>query len=139
MTSNSTIKPVLVTGAPRSGTTWVGRMLTIGPELYYVHEPFNPLVKASAELYRLKVPYYFIHICEDNGAEFYPPAKRLLEGRYDWGHGLAGVRSPADLGSVARNLLASRKLRRNGGRPLSKDPIALMSAEWLTRITCTVG
>lgn len=33
--------PILVTGMPRSGTTWVGHMLTT-PGLWHVHEPFNP-------------------------------------------------------------------------------------------------
>src|SRR5690606_21198944 len=32
---------ILVTGSPRSGTTWVGRMLATDPRLTYFHEPFN--------------------------------------------------------------------------------------------------
>lgn len=132
MNTTATIKPVLVTGAPRSGTTWVGRMLTIDPALYYMHEPFNPIVKASEEIYGLKIPHYFIHICEENDAAYHAAAQRLIEGRYDWRHGLRAARSPRDLLKVARNLSASRGLRRGGGRPLIKDPIALMSAEWLT-------
>lgn len=127
------IKPVLVTGAPRSGTTWVGRMLTIGPELYYVHEPYNPLIKSSAAMYQLKIPHYFIHICADNEAEFLAPSRRLIEDRYSWKQGILGVRSPRDLLDVLRNARASSQRRSRGARPLIKDPIALMSAEWLTR------
>jgi hypothetical protein len=33
---------VFVTGAPRSGTTFVGKMLSIPREVDYFHEPFNP-------------------------------------------------------------------------------------------------
>ena len=33
--------PILVTGAHRSGTTWVGRMLCASGEAHYVSEPFN--------------------------------------------------------------------------------------------------
>ncbi|MCC6208850.1 MAG: sulfotransferase [Gammaproteobacteria bacterium] len=132
MNTSAPIKPVLVTGAPRSGTTWLGRMLTIDPALYYVHEPFNPLVKASEELYGLRIPPYFIHICADNGMDYRAAVQRLIDGRYDWQHGLGAARSPGDLSKVIRNLLAVRKLRGNGGRPLIKDPIALMSAEWLS-------
>lgn len=32
---------ILVTGAPRSGTTWVGRLLCARPGARYLHEPFN--------------------------------------------------------------------------------------------------
>lgn len=32
----------MVTGAMRSGTTFVGRVLAMGPRRAYVHEPFNP-------------------------------------------------------------------------------------------------
>ena len=34
--------PILVTGAHRSGTTWVGKMLALAPGIGYVHEPFSP-------------------------------------------------------------------------------------------------
>ena len=33
---------VFVTGAPRSGTTFAGRMLSPFPRVDYIHEPFNP-------------------------------------------------------------------------------------------------
>ena len=35
-------KKVLVTGAMRSGTTFVGNVLACPNSLYYLHEPFNP-------------------------------------------------------------------------------------------------
>src|SRR5207302_7782755 len=38
--------PILVTGAIRTGTTWVGEVLARNPELEYVWEPYNPLVRA---------------------------------------------------------------------------------------------
>lgn len=34
-------KPILITGSPRSGTSWVGRIIGQEPFLHYVHEPFN--------------------------------------------------------------------------------------------------
>lgn len=33
---------IFVTGAPRSGTTFAGRMLSLPLEVDYIHEPFNP-------------------------------------------------------------------------------------------------
>ncbi|MCF8233846.1 MAG: hypothetical protein K9G67_15655 [Bacteroidales bacterium] len=34
-------KEILVTGAHRSGTTWVGHVMREAPEVHYIHEPFN--------------------------------------------------------------------------------------------------
>ena len=45
-------RPILVTGAHRSGTTWVGKMLALAPGVAYVHEPFNPLHRRRASARR---------------------------------------------------------------------------------------
>ena len=34
-------KPILVTGSHRSGSTWVGKILNLSNETYYINEPFN--------------------------------------------------------------------------------------------------
>ena len=47
-------KPILVTGAHRSGTTWVGKMLALAPGVAYVHEPFNPRTPAGLSPARLR-------------------------------------------------------------------------------------
>ena len=41
-------RPILVTGAHRSGTTWVGKMLALAPGVGYVHEPFSPLTRPGS-------------------------------------------------------------------------------------------
>ena len=35
-------KIILITGSPRSGTTWIGKMIASAPSVGYIHEPFNP-------------------------------------------------------------------------------------------------
>ena len=35
-------KPILITGCHRSGSTWVGKMLSLPVRVIYVSEPFNP-------------------------------------------------------------------------------------------------
>jgi LPS sulfotransferase NodH len=37
-------RPILVTGAHRSGTTWVGKMLALAAGTGYAHEPSSPLL-----------------------------------------------------------------------------------------------
>ena len=34
--------PLLVTGLPRSGTSWTGKMLEASGQVVYVNEPLNP-------------------------------------------------------------------------------------------------
>ena len=34
-------RPILVTGIPRSGTSWVGKMLDAGGEVVYINEPLS--------------------------------------------------------------------------------------------------
>lgn len=41
--------PILVTGAHRSGTTWVGAVLGDVPGVAHVHEPMNPEVSVDGE------------------------------------------------------------------------------------------
>jgi hypothetical protein len=39
--TNSKRHPILVTGTPRSGTTWVGKIIATSPSVGYIKEPFN--------------------------------------------------------------------------------------------------
>jgi len=38
------VKTVLVTGSNRSGTTWLGKMLSLSNQFLEVYEPFNYLI-----------------------------------------------------------------------------------------------
>ena len=33
---------MLVTGVPKSGSTWIGNILSLANYVYYIHESFNP-------------------------------------------------------------------------------------------------
>ena len=45
-------RPILLTGMPRSGTTWVTRILTASGEVGHINEPFNLAVSPGT----LRVP-----------------------------------------------------------------------------------
>jgi hypothetical protein len=106
--------PILVTGSHRSGTTWVGRMLALDPNLVYVHEPFNP--EAKTRSMRTPPPEWFQHVTAENEAAFFAPMREVIE-----------LRHPASSRRAGGGVLG--RLRRR--RALIKDPIAVMSAEWL--------
>ena len=123
------MKPILVTGAHRSGTTWVGKMLALAPGVGYIHEPFNPDTPnglSSAPFNR-----YFTVVTAENERRYLPGLKRSLAFDYDWGAELRSVRRPRDVGRAVRDSWRFGRSRRAGARPLVKDPIALLSAEWL--------
>ncbi len=127
-------RPILVTGAHRSGTTWVGRMLCAGGEACYLHEPFNPTLRVAGWL-SCRFPFWFYHI--PPGGDLPPPCRaaldRMLRLVYPAREKLALVRSPGDFRLWLQQVVASVLCRRRGKRPLVKDPIALFSAEWLAQ------
>jgi hypothetical protein len=87
--------PILVTGAPRSGSTWVGRVIASNPRIGYVDEPLN-LHEGGPSA------FVFQHVDRANEARFANFMQREIEA------------------------VAPR-------RALVKDPIALMSADWLAQ------
>ncbi|HJQ75551.1 MAG TPA: sulfotransferase [Gaiellaceae bacterium] len=118
-------RPILVTGAHRSGTTWVGKMLALAPGVGYVHEPFSP--RTSGGISSAPFDRYFTVVTAENEARYLPGLRRTLAFDYAW----SAVRDPGDLARAVRDAWRFRRLRRAGARPLVKDPIALLSAEWL--------
>ena len=122
-------KPILVTGAHRSGTTWVGKMLALAPGVAYVHEPFSP--RAPKGLSPAGFERYFTVVTSANERRYRDGVKRSLELRYDIGAQLRSARNWRDIVRIPRDYRRLRRRRGSGRRPLVKDPIALLSAEWL--------
>jgi Sulfotransferase family len=122
-------RPILITGAHRSGTTWVGKMLALAPGVGYVHEPFSP--KTPNGLSPAGFRRYYTVVTTENEDRFRPGLEESLALRYDLGAQLRSVRSWRDVARIPRDYRRLRRWRRNGRRPLMKDPIALLSAEWL--------
>jgi len=108
--------PILITGAHRSGTTWVGKIISSSPGIQYVHEPFNIDYNNCG----ISPFYWFQYVTRGNEDPFYdyikkrltaeitPPAEKRVE---PWSRWLASAAQPA--------------------RVLMKDPIAVFSCEWL--------
>jgi hypothetical protein len=122
-------KPILVTGAHRSGTTWVGKMLALAPGVAYLHEPFSP--KTPKGLSPAGFDRYFTVVTSANERRYRSGLQRTLEQRYDLATQLRWARSWRDVARIPRDYARLRRTRGSAGRPLVKDPIALLSAEWL--------
>jgi sulfotransferase family protein len=123
--------PLLITGAHRSGTTWVGVTLAAATGVAYLPEPFN-LDHRSPGLCAARFPYWFMRITEDTSCEYRDDIAKMLRLDFSWHDAaLASARSAKAFlraVQVARTFGTARSHR---SRPLVKDPIALFSAEWL--------
>jgi hypothetical protein len=120
--------PILVTGSHRSGTTWVGRMLALSPGIGYLHEPFFP--RRWPGWLSEPFPHVYQYICPENEAPFVRRVEDVLAFRYPV-RNLLEVRGARQAFQALEEVPFSVWYRLRGARPLLKDPLALMSAEWL--------
>lgn len=123
-------RPILVTGSHRSGTTWVGRMLCASRAAGYVHEPFNPI--RSPGWFPEPLPYWFMYLTEENAAPYERDVADLLALKYPL-RALLRLRSARGVAQQVPELARSVVYRAQRRRTLVKDPMALFSAEWLSR------
>ncbi len=116
-------QPILVTGCHRGGTTWVGKMIAAHPRVLYRFEPFNP------DHHDCPVDHPWHYVTADEALVFRAYLRPFFELRTPcWQPGKNALKQ-----LLGRRLRALNYLRRRwlGYRPLVKDPMALMSAEWL--------
>ena len=122
-------RPVLLTGIPRSGTTWVGRMLTVSGELGYINEPFN--LSVSPGSFRVPAERWYMYVSEENEGQFLPALGQALAFEYPLARELRRCRNRADLHHTLRSWRGFARSR--GRRPLVKEPHAVFSAAWFAR------
>jgi sulfotransferase family protein len=124
-------RPILVTGAHRTGTTWVGKMLAANGRVAYISEPLNVLHRPG--VMRSKVPLWYTYITEGNEAQYLPALHETLGYRYHLPAEIASLRSGHDFLRMCRDsgiFLRGWLLRQ---RPLLKDPFAVFSIPWFAR------
>lgn len=123
-----TRKPILVTGAHRTGTSWVGRMLAANPDTAYISEPLNVLHRPG--VMRTKVKYWYTYINEENGSDYLPALRETLAYRYHLPSEIASLRSMHDFLRMCRDVSIFTRGRLLRQRPLLKDPFAIFSLPW---------
>jgi Sulfotransferase domain len=119
-------QPILLTGIPRSGTTWVARILTASGEVGHVNEPFNLAV--SPGTLRVPAEHWYAYVTAQNEDRYLPALTRVLDFEYPLVRELRRCRSRTD---VLHTLKWWRDfVRSRGRRPLVKEPHAIFSAGW---------
>lgn len=130
-------RPILVTGAHRSGTTWVGKMLSAGGGVAYISEPLNVLHRPG--VMSQPVPHWYTYICPDNEHQYLPAFKETLSYRYHLAAEIKSLRSLKDTLRMVRDWSSFQIGRIRDQRPLLKDPFAVFSAPWFAdRLRCQV-
>ena len=118
--------PLLITGIHRSGSTWIGKTFALAPELCYIHEPFN--IKKHPE-----APFdvWFLYLNESFPQKHSLDVKAYLNGfrTFSVAQAISGVLK-AKYPGQARDVIVEQ-INRQLKRPLFKDPIAVLSAEWM--------
>jgi hypothetical protein len=128
---------ILVTGAHRSGTTWVGKMLTTSGEAAYISEPFNRWRRPG--VFKAPIRHWYTYVCPENEGDFLAPFRHILHYRYHLWEEVKSLRSIKDSLRMFRdsgNFLSGWLFKK---RPLIKDPFAFFSTPWIImRFGCRV-
>lgn len=129
MHTNHKQAPILVTGAHRSGTTWVGKTLEESPHVVYIHEPFN--LNCRPGICSAPVEYWYPYINEGNSLNYFQAVKKTLNFQYNLKAELDSIQGVKDVARTVRDLCVFTYYRYVGEpRPLIKDPFALFSVQW---------
>jgi Sulfotransferase family len=127
--------PLLVTGMPRTATSWVGKMLEASGRYVYVNEPLSPHHPPgrSPGVLRAEVVGAYQYVSEDNEAAWLPAFHDTVRLRYRPLAELRRNRSPYDLARMVKYLAGFTAGRLRGRRALLDDPYAVFAAPWLAR------
>ncbi|WP_179374546.1 sulfotransferase domain-containing protein [Winogradskyella wichelsiae] len=138
-------QPILVTGIHRSGSTWIGKVISSSSEVKYIHEPFNvfiqwanPFRKLGIQTKQSPFSYMFEYIDDKSSLTKRKKVVKFIKNFYTLNthsvmHEIGKIRGVKDFERF-RHELKSRTQR-----PLLKDPIALFSSEFLAQeLNCKV-
>ncbi len=129
--------PILVTGAHRSGTTWVGRMLASNSQTAYISEPLNVLHRRG--VYRAEVNSWYPYIAQENESQYLSAFDDLLNFKYHLFDEIKSLRSRKDFLRMGRDLAIFTNGKLRNQRALLKDPFAVFSALWFAqKLNCQI-
>ena len=131
-----TSSPLLVTGLPRSGTSWTGKMLEAGHEVVYVNEPLNPKRPPgrSPGVLNASVSHRFQYIAAPDDEVWRRAFADTIRLRYHPIAELRAVRRAYDVGRMAKYGTQFTWGRLRNRRALLDDPYALFSSRWLCEV-----
>ena len=121
-------KPILVTGTPRSGTTWTGRMIARSRHVSLVMEPFGdngPMKASGVSAFQHNFPY--MPTSQQQNQEALKAVRQLLAE-----HQRFRIPDTSQLPIHKRLIAAILNRTPIPCRPLLKDPSVPLMAEWFS-------
>lgn len=73
-------QPILIAGLPRSGTTWIGEVLSADPNIRYFYEPDNEKVNSYAGFYKRNVHRFPFRITDQPHDDYHQLWKGVFSG-----------------------------------------------------------
>ena len=122
--------PLLVTGPHRSGTTWVGKILSAAPCAGYIHEPFN--IANNRYYFTKEFVHWFLYINDRNEHQYYSSIKKTIGFKLSFPN--LSELDIIQLGKYFLRLWQFQYYSLFHYRPIIKDPIAFFSASCLRKI-----
>lgn len=124
---------LLVTGMPRTGTSWVGKMLEASGEVVYINEPLNPGHPPghSPGVLDATVTHQFQYIDPHDDERWRHAFGRTLALRYGFGRELRRNHRLYDLARMAKYGTSFTFGRWAGRRAMLDDPFAIFCVPWL--------
>jgi hypothetical protein len=128
MTTIPEMVPILITGAHRSGTTWVGKVLAGDPHIAYISEPLHR--NHSRGVFDQSIDFWYQYICDDNGDQFHSAYQKTIRFDFQIRAGLKDVKNLKAAGKLLINQISFIGHSLQGRRILFKDPFAVVSVPW---------
>lgn len=127
---------MLVTGLPRSGTSWVGKMLEAGRQVVYINEPMSMSRPPghSPGVLDARVRHRFQYIADGADDAWVRAFGDTLRLRFRPIRELGAVRSPYHLARGAKYGLSFARGALTGRRAMLDDPNAVFAARWLGQV-----
>lgn len=126
--------PLLVTGLPRSGTSWTGKMLQASGQVVYINEPLNPRRPPgrSPGVLNAQVQHRFQYIAPPEDAVWKRAYQDTLRLRYRLLAEVPALRKPYDVGRMIKYASEFTLGALRHRHALLDDPYATFSARWLS-------
>lgn len=122
-------EPILITGSHRSGSTWVGKTVAASSTVGYIREPFN--LNQRPGVCAVRPTHWFTYVPGADVSAWEQALRNTLRFQYSYAEEKAAIASSRDVLRAARDASTFAWHRWFSHRPLMKDPIALLSAEWV--------
>jgi hypothetical protein len=125
--------PLLVTGLPRSGTSWTGKMLEASGQVVYVNEPMSPSRPpgGSPGVLNAQVEHR-LHYIDPAAPGAWPQAFRsTLDLRFQTMAEIRSIRRPYQAARAVKYATAFAIGRHRHRRAMLDDPNALFASRWL--------